>query len=312
MSDDSPLVSIVAACFNHSQFLEETLDSIANQTYPNIELIITDDGSKDNSVEIIKAWMEKCTIPCTLIANEENEGICKTFNKGLKKSKGKYFQVIACDDVMLLDKIERQVAVLEQASDKTAVVYSDAEVIDENSTLTHRSFSEFWNFIDSSPINLEGLIKQNTIIAPSVLIKRSVMLVLGGYDESLCYEDWDIWLRIAKQYDFVKTERPLVQYRHFSTSMSQGKAYRIAMTKDSIRLLEKHRGVSTKIDKLIDEAQRPYITALIENNDATVGVLWRKFKYEKTAYSLFMFSCALIGLDQQKAHAIKSRFKKTK
>lgn len=310
MSNDSPLVSIVAACFNHSQFLAETLDSIANQTYSNIELIITDDGSKDNSVEIIKEWMEKNTIPCTLIANERNEGICKTFNKGLTKSKGKYFQVIACDDVMLLDKIEQQVAQFETSSNKVAVLYTDAQVIDENTVLTHPSFSKFWNFPDNASTTLEGLIKQNTIIAPSVLIKRSALVEVGGYDENLCYEDWDMWLRLSQKYDLVKMEEPLVQYRHFSTSMSQGQTYRIAMTKDSIKLLEKYRGISTQIDTLVDESQRPYITALIENNDATTDLLWRKVKYEKSSYSIFLWLCSLVGINQKKAHKIKSKIRR--
>jgi glycosyltransferase involved in cell wall biosynthesis len=312
MSNKEPLVSIVAACFNHSQFLEETLNSIVNQSYSNIEVVITDDGSTDNSVVLIKDWMAKNTIKCTLIANEKNEGICKTFNKGLEKCNGKYFQVIACDDVMLVDKIEKQVAAFENSAEEIAVIYTDAQVIDENSILVQPSFSNYWKFPENASTSFEGLLKQNTIIAPSVLVRRSTMLEMKGFDESLCYEDWDMWLRLAKKYQFLKLDEPLVQYRNFSTSMSQGKTYRIAMTKDSIRLLEKHRGISTEIDALIDEAQRPYITALIENNDATKALLWKKLKYEKTPYSFFMFSCALVGLDQEKAHAIKNRFKKAK
>ncbi|WP_197043868.1 glycosyltransferase [Aureispira sp. CCB-QB1] len=312
MGNKEPLVSIVAACFNHEKFLEETLDSIAKQSYSNIELIITDDGSRDNSVVLIKEWMARNTIPCTLIANEKNEGICKTFNKGLAKCTGKYFQVIACDDVMLEDKIKSQVAILEKSSEQVAVIYTDAQVIDENSILIHDSFSKYWNFPADAETTLKGLIKQNTIIAPSVLIRRSALVELGGYDEKLSYEDWDIWLRLARKYDFIKLEKPLVKYRHFSTSMSQGSTYRTAIAKDSVQLLEKHRGVSTEIDKLIDEAQRPLITALIENNDATTSVLWKKLKYEKTWYSLYMFSCSLIGIKQKKAHAFKNFFKKAK
>jgi glycosyltransferase involved in cell wall biosynthesis len=311
MRDKVPLVSIVAACFNHGRFLEETLDSIANQSYSNLEVIVTDDGSTDNSVAIIQKWMARNTkIQCTLIANPKNEGICKTFNKGLAKCKGKYFQVIACDDVMLVDKIDTQVAVFENSAENVGVIYTDAQVIDEHSQIINASFDAFWGFPTEAAAALKELIKQNTIIAPSVLVKRAFVVALGGFDEHLCYEDWDMWLRLTQKYDFVKLGRPLVQYRHFSTSMSQGSTYRRAMAKDSIKLLEKHKGISKEIDTLIEEAQRPCITALIEHNDATTAVLWKKLKYEKSVYSIFMWGCSLVGIDQNKAHVIKNKIKK--
>ena len=310
MRDKVPLVSIVAACYNHSRFLEETLDSIANQSYSNLELIVTDDGSTDDSVAIIQKWMARNTIPCTLIANPKNEGICKTFNKGLAACHGKYFQVIACDDVMLVDKIERQVALFENSGEKVGVVYTDAQVIDESSQIIDASFYDFWKLPKDININLKGLIKQNTIIAPSVLVKRAFLLEVGGFDENLCYEDWDMWLRLARKYDFVKLDQPLVQYRNFSASMSQGSTYRVAIAKDSVKLLEKCKGISKEIDTLIQEAQRPFITALIEHNDATTGELWKKVLYEKSAYSVFIWGCSFIGIDQKKAHEIKNKIKK--
>jgi len=309
MRDKVPLVSIVAACFNHSRFLEETLDSIANQSYSNLELIVTDDGSTDDSVAIIQKWMARNSMQCTFIANPQNEGICKTFNKGLAACHGKYFQIIACDDVMLVDKIETQVAVFENSGEEVGVIYTDAQVIDEASQIINASFDTFWGF-PRAAATLEALIKQNTIIAPSVLVKRAFVVALGGFDENLCYEDWDLWLRLTQKYDFVKLERPLVQYRHFSTSMSQGSTYRTAMAKDSVKLLEKHKGISKEIDTLIQEAQRPRITALIEHNDATTAVLWKKLKYEKSVYSIFMWGCSLVGIDQNKAHRIKNKIKK--
>ena len=207
-----PLVSIVAACFNHAAFLEETLDSIAAQDYPHIELIITDDGSKDNSVQLIEEWMATASIPTTLIANEQNLGICKTFNKGLAVSKGKYFQVIACDDVMLPHKISTQVQALEQGSAATVLVHTDALVLDKNSKLMHDSFYQFWKLkpIKGAPL-LEQLIVQNSILAPSILMKKQIFVDLGGYDEQLCYEDWDAWLRLAAAgYDFLFLEGMLV------------------------------------------------------------------------------------------------------
>lgn len=307
-----PLVSIVAACYNHARFLEETLDSIAAQTYPNIELIITDDGSKDDSISIIGEWMQaNPQANATLIANPQNEGICKTFNKGLRQSHGKYFQVIACDDVMLPHKIETQVAALEAASLDICMVHSDAHVMNEKSQTIHDSFWDFWDFqIPTAPTLLEQLIEQNTILAPSVLLRREVVVAEGGYDENLCYEDWDLWLRLAQKYTFFKLPNPLVYYRHFSTSTSQGTTYRLAIAQDSIRLLDKHRGISSVIDQRLNKAQRRYITTLIQHNVATTRILWKKWCYEKTAYSLYMLLCSFLGLSNERAHAIKYQLKK--
>lgn len=307
-----PLVSIVAACFNHAAFLEETLDSIAAQDYPNLELIITDDGSKDNSVPLIEQWMAKASIPTTLLANEQNLGICKTFNKGLAASKGKYFQVIACDDVMLPHKISTQVQALEQASAATVLVHTDALVLDKNSKLIHDSFHQFWNLkaIKGAPL-LEQLIVQNSILAPSILMKRQVFVDLGGYDEQLCYEDWDAWLRLAAAgYDFLFLEEPLVYYRHFPSSNSQTSPFQLRMAKDNIALLDKHRGKSKDLDPKIAEAQRPSITLLIENDASDKRMLWKKLKYEKSAYSLFLLLCACVGLKPSQAHALKDKLKR--
>ena len=73
-----PLVSIVALCYNHESYLKETLDSILNQTYKNIQLIIIDDCSKDNSISLIKNWIHKNKVECVFIAHKENRGVCKS------------------------------------------------------------------------------------------------------------------------------------------------------------------------------------------------------------------------------------------
>ena len=307
-----PLVSIVAACFNHAAFLEETLDSIAAQDYPHLELIITDDGSKDNSVDLIKQWMAKATIPTTLIANAQNLGICQTFNKGLAASQGHYFQVIACDDVMLPHKISTQVAALEAAAEQVVLVHTDALVLDKNSKLLHDSFHKFWNLKPIQGKNLlEQLVVQNSILAPSILMKKQALLDLGGYDENLCYEDWDAWLRLAAAgYEFLFLEEPLVYYRHFPSSNSQTSDFQLKMAKDSIVLLDKHQGKSKELDQKIAEAQRPSITLLVENDEVDRGILWKKLAYEKSAYSLFLWLTALLGMQPSQAHALKDKLKR--
>lgn len=306
------MVSIVAACYNHAAFLEETLDSIAAQDYPHIELIITDDGSKDNSVEVIEQWIEKSGFPAVLIPNPQNLGICQTFNKGIAISKGTYFQAIACDDVMLPQKISTQVAALEAANENVVLVHTDALVVDKNSKLIHDSFHQFWKL---RPIQgeklLEQLIEQNSILAPSILMRRQPFVDLGSYDETLCYEDWDAWLRLAAAgYEFLFLDEPLVFYRHFSSSNSQTSTFQLRMAKDNIVLLDKHRGHSKELDQKIAAAQRPSITLLIENDASNKALLWKKLVYEKSLYSLFLWMCACVGIKPSKAHLLKDKLKR--
>ncbi len=307
-----PLVSIIAASYNHAAFVVETLESIRLQTYENIELIITDDGSNDNSVAVIKKWILQHNVSCTFLVNEQNEGICKTFNKGLASCKGKYFQVIACDDIMVAHKIERQVYFLEAATDNLAMVHTDAIIIDKSSQVLPELFKNYKKNKEESykSNDFERLIQQNHVIAPSCLIRKSAMDAIGGrYDESLSYEDWDLWLRLARKFKFLEIKEPLVKYRRLEGSFSHNANWDILMAESSLKLLDKHRGISKELNRMIDESQRGHIEILITNNKATRKQLWVKLRHERTLYSLFLFLCLAVGIDQKKAHLIKSKLK---
>ena len=99
-----PLVSIIALCYNQEEFLCETLESIKAQTYKNLELIIIDDCSTDQSVKKIESWIKANNHNCNFITNKENLGLVKSLNIAVKKCKGKYYSLIACDDIYLPKK----------------------------------------------------------------------------------------------------------------------------------------------------------------------------------------------------------------
>lgn len=307
-----PLVSVIACCYNHEAFLAKTLDSIVAQTYPNIELIIMEDASKDNSLELVKEWIEKQTFPCTFLPNPVNKGVCYTLNRGLKSATGKYWQAISCDDILLPDKIERQVKIMEEVSEEVTMIYADALMINREGKEIAPSLHDFFGYQWQTPENmLHYLIKRNSIIAPSTLMRRAHIMKLGMFDEDLCYEDWDMWLRLARAgYQFLKMEEVVLKYRYFDDSMSQSKKYKGIMAKDSVVLLEKHKGITAETNQLIVEAQRPFITAMIAHNDASTAVLWKKLRAEKSAYSFFLWLCSLVGIDQDKAHALKDKLKR--
>ncbi len=105
-----PLVSVVVPCYNHEKYVKETIESIINQTYKNIELIVIDDGSKDNSVQVIQEMADKHGFT---FVHRPNKGLSATLNEGIRLSKGKYFCAIASDDILMLEKIEKQVTFME-------------------------------------------------------------------------------------------------------------------------------------------------------------------------------------------------------
>jgi glycosyltransferase involved in cell wall biosynthesis len=218
-----PLVSVCVASYNQAEFVCDTLDSIVGQTYRPIEIIIVDDCSKDSSVAVIKSWLasrssdnkvEECKIQ--LHEKKVNSGICSTFNIALQNAKGKYISIIGTDDIMLPEKIEHQVALLEKAASDVGLVYSDAYLIDaEGAELFGRFIQLNRPHTTSTPQGsvFDFLIEGNYIPVMSILWKKECFDVCGNFDESLIYEDYDMLLRISLKYKFVFSDFISVKYR---------------------------------------------------------------------------------------------------
>ncbi|MFT3754052.1 MAG: glycosyltransferase [Paludibacter sp.] len=222
-NDSMPLVTVIAACYNQAKYLVETLDSIASQTYSNKELIIWDDASIDNSVELIENWISSNNIHCIFIKHAENKGICKSLNEAFQHAKGKYIQVIAMDDILLPDKLENQVNLLESSSENEVLVFSDAFLIDSSGSLFQNKFIALHrNYLSLETSNYYDDIKHSNFIpAPSVLYKSDAIRNIGGWDDNLLYEDFDMLLRLSKSCSFIFDPTPQVKYRIHSNNTIQ-------------------------------------------------------------------------------------------
>jgi len=221
---DCALVSIVAVCYNHAAFVEEALDSLLAQIYPNIELIIIDDASADNSVSIINNWIGKNNPACNFIVHKNNLGTCKTLNESLKLAKGKYFQGFACDDIMMPDKIIQQVRFLENNTEYMAVC-SNAEVIDEKSkTIKKQHFSDDFTFPEPGKV-FDAVLNghQNhwqVVHSPTVLMRTEVFNFVGYYPEDILQEDFYMWLRISSRFKISYSPAITMKYRQHGKSLS--------------------------------------------------------------------------------------------
>ncbi|WP_294956937.1 glycosyltransferase [uncultured Flavobacterium sp.] len=221
---NSPLVTVICLCYNHEKFVVEALNSVLNQNYQNIELIITDDCSNDNSKKVITDWLQDYPA-VQFISSKINLGNTKTFNKALQFSKGEYIIDFAADDVLLKDCVERQInAFLNSTKKNLAAVYGNAEIISENNSHIRYYYEvgtekKAVKKPASGDIYLAMLSQSSMICSVSSMMKREVLEQLNGYDENLAYEDLDFWIRASRDYNFEFIDSVLVQKREVENSL---------------------------------------------------------------------------------------------
>lgn len=239
-----PLVSVIVVCYNQAPFVVECLESVRQQTYKNIELIIVDDCSDDDSVAVIESWVAAQHTQPLFIAHTQNQGICKTLNQALSYASGKYISIIAADDVYLPDKTESQVTLFETLPNKVGVIYSDALQIDASGNPLPQNFIETHRAFEVMPEgNILGVLLQgNFLPAMSTMVRRECYDAVGVYDEQLTYEDFDMWLRISRHYEFCFSPLILAKYRILPTSMSRTihAANKWELLKSDFCIYEKH------------------------------------------------------------------------
>lgn len=210
-------VSIICLCHNQEAFLAEALHSVWAQTYPHIEMIVVDDASTDSSVEVIKSLLkDKPDIP--FIANQANLGNCASFNKALRQSTGDYIIDFSLDDVMHPERVASQVAFFESLTSDYGVIYSNARYVDRDGRFLRDHFSSF--FAAPQGDIYARLISTWFIPPPTMMFRRQVITELGGYDEALAYEDFDFWVRSARNYQYAYQPLVLTSIRKHSNSFS--------------------------------------------------------------------------------------------
>ena len=214
-----PLVTVICVCYNQARFVTEALDSIINQTYSNLELIVIDDGSADGSGKVIKQWMGHHA-QATLIMNGKNIGYCKTFNKAYKISKGEFIIDLSADDVLLPTRVEEGVGLLKNAGEDFGVAFSDAQYIHEAGDPIKLHSEKYPHATIPSGDVYKDLIERYFICSPTMMFRKAMLDSLGGYDESLAFEDFDLWIRASRNFKFIYSPAVLVKKREVMSSMS--------------------------------------------------------------------------------------------
>ncbi len=230
-----PLVSVIVPCYNHEAFVAECILSVLNQSYPNLQLIVIDDGSKDKSVAIIRNLQK--TNPF-IFEHQQNMGLSATLNKAISQyASGKYIAIIASDDVWHIDKIKLQVEFMEQHPD-FGMCCTKAVFIDEHSAITGvlnpKLFTRKYGFNEIA-------LGKSFVPALTAMVKREVYDSVGLFDTALLIEDLDMWLRIADKYPVGFVNIVTAYYRQHSTNTS---SRLVDMAEARFQILDKwkHKG----------------------------------------------------------------------
>jgi glycosyltransferase involved in cell wall biosynthesis len=199
----TPLVTIGIPVYNCERFIRQAIESVLNQTYANFELIITDDGSTDKSVAIIKQFDDK---RIRLVVDNENHGISYRLNQQIRLAKGEYFVRMDGDDVMMPYRIEKQVEYLSNHPEVDLVGSSAIIIDDDNNIIGIRRNNNCYR-------NIDDVYKYGLFIHPTVAGRMSWFLKWQYREDMTGVEDYDLWLRSYNSSKFYNEIAPLMYYR---------------------------------------------------------------------------------------------------
>ena len=209
--DYLPLVSVLIPLYNHEKYILDCLNSIIDQNYPNLEIVLVDDASRDNGLNIANDRLKTTNLNYTIHKNTFNQGICATLNRAVSSAKGKYVCLIASDDLLAEGRIKNHVSILEKCIDSSIIACHGPIHLFENN--------------NSELIIKKTLHKKNNYSLTSVLLKTSKLNLQGctffnkklinyPFDENLYFEDWDFFIRLfLNNHKIIYDDKTTAYYR---------------------------------------------------------------------------------------------------
>jgi len=246
MPEKKPTVSVIIPTYNRAHLISRAIKSVLNQTYQDFEVIVVDDGSTDNTEEVIKEFQKKDE-RIKYVRHEKNKGGSAARNTGIKAAKGKYIAFLDSDDEWLPEKLEKQMKVFENAPAKVGVVYTGFWRIENNKKIYIPSS---WVKKKEGNIHKE-LLKGNFIGLPTVLVRKECFKKAEMFDEKLPrLQDWELVIRLSKYYDFKCIDKPLLISYYTSDCISTNNN---ALIKALKLILSKHFDEFTKDRNLLSK-----------------------------------------------------------
>jgi glycosyltransferase involved in cell wall biosynthesis len=310
-----PLISVIIPAYNAEKTIRETIQSVLNQTHSDLEIIVINDGSTDNTLEQI----DRLSDPRLTVFSYENAGANPSRNRGLAHVTGDYVSFLDADDLWTPDKLEAQLHALNHHPN-AAVAYSWTNFIDESGKVLHSG-----SYVSASGNVLAELAVVNFLENGSnPLIKKQAVVDVGGFDESLqACQDWDLWLRLAATHEFVAVSSPQILYRVSTGSVSSNVAKleaaclkvihrTFAQAPDSMRYLKRYSLGNVYKYLTFKSLQK----SLTRNDSLTVmRLLIQVITYDpkmlktKVVWKIAIALGIVIGLPTNRAQSLLNRYK---
>jgi len=206
----TPLITVIVVNYNYARYLGECIDSVIAQTYPNLEIIVVDDGSTDNSLNVLQAYGEKLRV-----LHQENKGVSAARNAGVFASRGEWIAFLDSDDTWQPEKVQKQSTYIQDSA--VGMVFCGVEFMDDSG----QCLGYTRPLLDSDLLPQLVTFTSPTVAGGSTaVVKSDCLRDLGGFDEKLSTAaDLDMWTRIAAKHGIRAVNAPLVRYRRHSDSM---------------------------------------------------------------------------------------------
>jgi glycosyltransferase involved in cell wall biosynthesis len=220
----APKVSVVIPAYNSGRFLGEAIQSVLDQTFGDFELIVVDDGSTDNTRDVVRSF----TDPRIEYIYQKNRGSSAAYNRGIHASGGEYIAFLDSDDIWFPQNLELKVKMLD-SNPGIALVCSDTYLFDDQTGNIlgrywhdHAQFKSWFDPRKAAQNPLRYMLSRGTFIIETItMVRREVFNEVGDYDESLrSHEDWDVWCRVTQRFAIETIDMPLSMNRRHDTNLS--------------------------------------------------------------------------------------------
>lgn len=215
---EHPLVSVIVVSYNHSKYIDENLDSVKSQNYPNIELILADDASEDNSVEIFNRWTAKNGYAVKTNFHKVNTGLAIILNECIKLASGQYIKLISADDYFHSNYLSECITAMQK--EKSQVVFTQAFSVKSNSVVLKKNY---FPIPDHPTVEMERKLSSGNFVSGATLcFEKEVLKLIGNYNPSTLLEDYDFILRvISKSLKISYVDDNLIYYRNHTHNISK-------------------------------------------------------------------------------------------
>ncbi|MFH1230501.1 MAG: glycosyltransferase family A protein, partial [Planctomycetota bacterium] len=269
--DKIPLISIIIPAYNRGHLLKRTIESVLTQTFHDFELIIVDDGSTDDTKEVV-GNLQKRDSRIKYIWQKNSGAPARPKNTGIKNSKGEFIAFLDDDDEWLSQKLEKQIQLFRNSQKR------NLGFIGCNAFIVNGKNNKTQEYITPRYKNIFRKLLESDFIwsSSSIIIKRKVFDDIGLFDERLkMADDWDMWIRIARKYDFDFVPEPLLKYFWHEENFTK--------TLGGLKRVQEHEYILGKHENLYKKYPKTYSVGLRK-----VGTLYLLNGDSKTARAYFI------------------------